>query len=41
MSNAENSQKNEGLNVRMAKPSRSLWKGLQQPKHISELPMWG
>lgn len=35
------SHKDEGLNVRKAKKLKSLWQKLQQPKHISELPMRG
>ena len=35
----ENSQQDEGLNVRMAKRSGRLWQRQQQPKHISELPL--
>ena len=34
----EVSQKDEGLNVRMANRSGRLWQKRQQPKHIRELP---
>jgi hypothetical protein len=37
--NAEVSQKDEGLNVRMAKRSGSLWQGNNNGKHIREPPV--
>jgi hypothetical protein len=36
---AEVSRKDEGLNVRKAKQSGSLWCRQQQPKHVRELPL--
>lgn len=35
----EDSQKDEGLNVRKAKKFESLWQKHPQPKPISELPV--